>query len=44
LLGTLIIGVLDNGLSVLGVGPAYQAIAKGTIIVAAVGLDVLRQR
>jgi ribose/xylose/arabinose/galactoside ABC-type transport system permease subunit len=43
LLGTLIIGVLDNGLSVMGVGPAYQAIAKGTIIIAAVALNSLRQ-
>jgi ribose/xylose/arabinose/galactoside ABC-type transport system permease subunit len=44
LLGVLIIGVLDNGLSVMGVGPAYQAIAKGVIIVAAVGLDAIRHR
>jgi ribose/xylose/arabinose/galactoside ABC-type transport system permease subunit len=44
LLGTLIIGVLDNGLSVMGVGPAYQAIAKGAIIIAAVAIDMLRRR
>jgi predicted TIM-barrel enzyme len=38
-----IIGVVDNGLSIMGVGPAYQAIAKGAIIIAAVGLDSLRR-
>jgi len=43
LFGTLIIGVVDNGLSVMGVGPAYQAIAKGAIIIVAVGLDSLRR-
>ena len=36
-------GVVDNGLSIMGVGPAYQAIAKGVIIIAAVGLDSLRR-
>lgn len=44
LLGTLIIGVLENGLNVMGVGPATQAIVKGVIIVAAVALDGLRRR
>ncbi len=39
LFGTLIIGVIDNGLSVTGTGPAYQAILKGSIIVIAVMLD-----
>jgi len=43
LLGVLIIGVLDNGLSVMGVGPAWQAIAKGLVIVAAVSVDSLRR-
>ncbi len=43
LFGTLIIGVVDNGLSIMGVGPAYQAIAKGVIIITAVGLDSLRR-
>lgn len=42
LLGVLIIGVLDNGLSVMGVGPAWQAIVKGLVIIAAVGVDVVR--
>jgi ribose/xylose/arabinose/galactoside ABC-type transport system permease subunit len=44
LLGTLIIGVIDNGLSVAGVGPAYQAILKGGIVIAAVMLDGFTRR
>ncbi len=44
LIGTLIIGVVDNGLSIMGVGPAYQAILKGLIIIAAVAPDSLRRR
>ena len=43
LFGAPIIGVVDNGLSIMGVGPAYQAIAKGVIIIAALGLDSLRR-
>jgi ribose/xylose/arabinose/galactoside ABC-type transport system permease subunit len=44
LIGTLIIGVVDNGLSIMGVGPAYQAILKGLIIIAAVAPDSFRRR
>lgn len=44
LLGTLIIGIIDNGLSVMGVGPASSAIAKGLIIIAAVAMDSLRRK
>jgi len=44
LLGTLIIGVVDNGLSILGVGPAYQAILKGAIVIVAVLADAMSQR
>ncbi|MDQ0394434.1 ABC transporter permease [Labrys monachus] len=43
-LGVLIIGVIDNGLSVTGVGPAYQAILKGAIIIVAVMSDGLLRR
>jgi ribose/xylose/arabinose/galactoside ABC-type transport system permease subunit len=43
LLGTLIIAVVDNALSVMGVGPGYAAILKGMIIVAAVAADGLRR-
>lgn len=44
LIGTLIIGVIDNGLSVMGIGPAYQAIARGLIIVTAVAIDTALRR
>ena len=44
LIGVLIIGVIDNGLSVMGVGPAYQSILKGAIIIAAVMTDTLARR
>ncbi|RWN26851.1 MAG: ABC transporter permease [Mesorhizobium sp.] len=44
LLGTLIIGVVDNGLSITGVGPAQQAILKGAIIIFAVMLDGFSRR
>jgi ribose/xylose/arabinose/galactoside ABC-type transport system permease subunit len=44
LLGTLIIGVIDNGLSVMGIGPAFQAILKGTIVITAVMADGFLRR
>jgi ABC-type glucose/galactose transport system permease subunit len=44
LLGTLIIGVIDNGLSITGVGPAQQAILKGAIVIFAVMLDSFSRR
>lgn len=39
LIGALIIGVIDNGLAVLGVGAAGQEIVKGAIILAVVMID-----
>ena len=42
--GVLIIGVLNNTLSVLGTGPDMQGFAKGAIIIAAVAIDYLRRR
>ena len=44
LIGALIIGVVNNGLDLLGVSAYYQLTFKGAIIVAAVLLDSLRQR
>lgn len=43
-LGVLIIGIINNGMSVLGADPALQGIVKGTIIVTAVAVDYLRRR
>lgn len=39
LVGALIIGVLNNGLDILGVSAYYQQIAKGLIIIITVLMD-----
>lgn len=44
LIGALIIGVINNGLDLLGVSSYYQQVIKGAIIVAAVLLDVSRKK
>jgi len=44
IIGVLIIGVINNAMSVLGAGAAIQAIVKGAIIVIAVAIDCLRRR
>ncbi len=38
-LGCLIIGVLNNGLVLLGVSPDWQLVVKGVVIIAAVAVD-----
>jgi len=43
-LGSLIIGVVNNGLSVLFAGPATVKIVKGAIIILAVVVDYMRRR
>ncbi|OUS88547.1 ABC transporter permease [Rhodococcus sp. NCIMB 12038] len=43
-IGVLIIGVLRNGLNLLGVSPFIQQIVIGVVIAVAVGADVLRRR
>jgi ribose transport system permease protein len=43
-IGVLIIGVLRNGLNLLGVSPFIQQIVIGAVIAIAVGSDVLRRR
>jgi inositol transport system permease protein len=44
IIGALIIGVLNNGLMLLGVSPYWQQIIKGLIIVGAVVLDASRNK
>jgi ribose/xylose/arabinose/galactoside ABC-type transport system permease subunit len=44
LLGVLIIGVINNGLNVLGIHPALTAVTKGLIIITAVGIDYSRRQ
>jgi ribose transport system permease protein len=44
LTGTLIIGVLSNGLIIMNVGEYYQMVVKGLVLVMAVGLDRASKR
>ncbi len=44
LIGVLIIGILNNGLNLMGVGSNFQYIVKGLIILLAVYTDFLRNR
>ena len=43
-LGVIIIGVVNNAMSVLGAGPAEAKITKGVIIILAVAIDYIRRR
>ncbi len=43
LFGALIIGVINNGLNLLGVSSFYQQVVKGCIIIGAVLLDTARK-
>jgi putative xylitol transport system permease protein len=43
-IGVFIIGIINNGMNLLMISPAFQSIVKGAIIVAAVGIDCLRRR
>ena len=42
--GLLIIGILNNGLTLTGVSPFWQDVARGTLLIAAVSFDRLRAR
>jgi len=42
-IGVFIIGVINNGMNVFGINPAYQDIVKGAIIIAAVAADYIRR-
>jgi ribose transport system permease protein len=44
LLGVLILGTLNNGLTLLSVSSYYQDVARGIVLLLAVGLDQLRLR
>ena len=43
-IGAIIIGVINNGMSLLGISSFYQMIVKGVIIILAVMIDVLNRR
>jgi ribose transport system permease protein len=40
--GSLLIGVINNGMNLLGISPYFQQVVKGLIIIGAVWLDQLR--
>lgn len=42
--GAMIMGVMNNGMSILGVGIDYQQVIKGLVLLAAVCIDVYNQR
>lgn len=44
LLGVLILGTLNNGLTLLNISSYYQDVARGIVLLLAVGLDQLRLR
>ena len=44
LIGVLIIGVITNGLNLIGINSFWQDVLKGVIILAAVVVDILRKR
>ena len=43
-IGAFIIGVMNNGMSILGIGIDYQQVIKGVVLLAAVCLDVYNQK
>ena len=44
LIGTLIIGVMNNGLNLLGVNSYWQDVAKGIIIIFAIVVDIIKNK
>jgi putative multiple sugar transport system permease protein len=44
IIGGLIIGVLNNGMSIMGIGSDVQQVIKGLVLLAAVGFDVYNRR
>jgi len=39
-IGALVMGVMNNGMSILGIGIDYQQVIKGLVLLAAVFVDV----
>lgn len=44
IIGVFIMGVLSNGLGVMGVGEYYQLVCKGVVLILAVGFDGIQQK
>jgi len=43
-IGVLVFGIINYGLTFIGVNPYWQQIIKGIIIIAAVGVDMSKNR
>ncbi|MDC0713787.1 sugar ABC transporter permease [Stigmatella sp. ncwal1] len=43
-IGALIMGVMNNGMSILGIGIDYQQVIKGLVLIAAVSVDVYNRK
>jgi putative multiple sugar transport system permease protein len=43
-IGALIMGVMNNGMSILGIGIDYQQVIKGLVLLAAVSVDVYNRK
>ena len=41
LIGCFVIGILNNGMSLLGISPDWQQTVKGLVILAAVAFDII---
>ncbi len=44
IIGGLVLGVLNNGMSLVGIGTDFQQVIKGLVLLAAVGFDVYNKR
>ncbi|MFI7656910.1 multiple monosaccharide ABC transporter permease [Streptomyces albidoflavus] len=44
IIGGLVLGVLNNGMNLVGVGTDWQQVSKGLVLLAAVGFDVWNKR
>ena len=44
IVGVFVFGIINYGLTYMGVSPYWQLIVKGVIIVAAVGIDVQKYK
>ncbi|HWP69242.1 MAG TPA: sugar ABC transporter permease, partial [Rectinemataceae bacterium] len=44
IIGALVMGVLNNGMSILGIGSDVQQIVKGLVLLLAVAFDVMSKR
>ena len=44
LIGALVMGILNNGMSIMGIGDSWQYVVKGAVLLIAVVFDVISNR